>query len=62
MICKPCSVAGDTVAELREMHEITIEKDTVDWVREQHNSCKGKTHCDCQHKIDFEGKTIQHGR
>lgn len=26
-----------------------------------HGICKGKSHCDCQHKIDFEGRTIQDG-
>jgi hypothetical protein len=24
-----------------------------------HGLCNGPTHCDCQHKVDFEGKSIQ---
>lgn len=27
-----------------------------------HGLCKGRSHCDCQHKVDFEGRTIQNGQ
>lgn len=69
MICKKCQIAGDLVAEARTMDlradlltsascEITIG-DTIRSVAHLfHGLCKGSTHCDCQHKVDFEGKVI----
>jgi hypothetical protein len=89
MICKPCQIAGDMVAEARSMNlgveEIRIKANpftapeviegiaaefflapTKEAVRSVahlfHGLCKGSGHCDCQHKVDFEGKTISNGR
>lgn len=73
MICKTCAIAGDMVAEARKMN-LTVALDLGsfggidsielgDAVRSVahvfHGVCKGSTHCDCQHKVDFEGKALQ---
>ncbi len=60
MICNPCSIAGDLVAEVRSW-DVGIDT-TVDSVAYKlHVRCKGKSHCDCQHKIDWTGKVINRG-
>lgn len=74
MICKSCAIAGDMVAEARGIHSgeaLNIESghptpyivSTKEAVRSVahlfHGLCKGPSHCDCQHKVDFEGKSIQ---
>ncbi len=71
MICKTCQIAGDMVAEARSINEAeTIHiADISEWVSTKeavrsvahlfHGLCKGHTHCDCQHKVDFEGKALQ---
>lgn len=69
MICKTCQIAGDMVAEARGKFDgeiINVENDLVitkEAVRSVahlfHGLCKGNTHCDCQHKVDFEGKALQ---
>jgi hypothetical protein len=69
MICKTCQIAGDMVAVARDKFEnedIYIQEfpmDTKEAVRSVahlfHGLCKGSTHCDCQHKVDFEGKALQ---
>lgn len=68
MICKTCAIAGDMVAEVRDkpilntpaVVSASAELDVHDAVRIVahifHGLCIG---CDCQHKIDFKGKTIQ---
>jgi hypothetical protein len=68
MICKRCAIAGDLVAEARSINDSEIlyiqdileEVSTKEAVRSVahlfHGLCKG---CDCQHKVDFERKTIQ---
>jgi hypothetical protein len=77
MICKRCQVAGDLVAEARDIHSgealdiasghptpyVVSTKEAVRSVAHLlHGRCKGSGHCDCQHKVDFEGKTISNGR
>lgn len=70
MICKPCGVAGDIVAVARDEFQVgealNIEglavgtRVTLRTVASlYHGLCKGSQHCDCQHKIDFEGKAIR---
>lgn len=75
MICKRCQIAGDMVAEARSMDlNAALEYDNSSFagidsisIREAvgsvahlfHGLCKGSGHCDCQHKVDFEGKSIQ---
>jgi stage V sporulation protein SpoVS len=67
MICKKCQIAGDLVAEARKMNDVpifTIDNVTVHQAVRSvayvfHGLCKGPGHCDCQHKVDFEGKTIR---
>jgi hypothetical protein len=71
MICKNCQIAGDMVAVARSFNDTEIlyiqdvleEVSTKDAVRSVahlfHGLCKGSTHCDCQHKVDFEGKALQ---
>lgn len=68
MICKTCQIAGDMVAEARKMELNAVIAplsgiELGDAVRSVahvfHGVCKGSTHCDCQHKIDFEGKALQ---
>lgn len=70
MICKTCQIAGDMVAVARDwntyeviyIQDILEEVETKEAVRSVahlfHGICKGSTHCDCQHKVDFEGKLI----
>lgn len=70
MICKPCAVAGDMVAVVREKPVLNVPLNLgsfagIDSIESHeairavaylyHGLCKG---CDCQHKIDFEGKTV----
>ena len=53
MICKPCGVAGDMVVLFRgKNHDGTV----LPVANMLHGMCNN---CDCQHKIDFEGKTVQ---
>lgn len=74
MICKTCAIAGDMVAEARDWndtemlniqsaHTSVFMVSTKEAVRSVahlfHGLCKGSTHCDCQHKVDFEGKALQ---
>lgn len=73
MICKKCQIAGDMVAEARTLPNLdapiySITKDTLPVPTKEavrsvahmfHGLCKGHGHCDCQHKVDFEGKSIQ---
>lgn len=71
MICKRCQIAGDMVAEARSMDTaapvwmqsdpdpFTVKEAVGSVAHLFHVMCKGSGHCDCQHKIDFEGKTIQ---
>lgn len=69
MICKSCQIAGDMVAVARDKFEDEflniegIEVYTKEAVRSVahlfHGLCKGSGHCDCQHKVDFEGKALQ---
>lgn len=72
MICKPCNVAGDLVAISRQENNFkdeVINLRTTESTRDviaavahtYHGLCKGRSHCDCQHKVDFEGRTIQNG-
>ncbi len=70
MICKKCQIAGDLIAEARTMdlhpgqalsigEEWVSTKETIRSVAHLfHGQCRGSTHCDCQHKVDFEGKVI----
>lgn len=74
MICKTCAIAGDLVAEARNWRSdevisignprvLEVPIPTKEAVRSVahlfHGLCKGSTHCDCQHKVDFEGKALQ---
>ena len=73
MICKPCGVAGDLVAVARDNNSfedelIKVDLDTVTacaiYTKEAVRSVAHLFHglcndCDCQHKVDFEGKAIQ---
>lgn len=47
MICKPCSIAGEN------------NRKGVGLVGSLHAECRGKTHCDCQHKVGPSSKFIQ---
>lgn len=73
MICKTCQIAGDMVAETRNWvdgeklniqtdHTTVFQVPTKEAVRSVahlfHGLCKGSGHCDCQHKVDFEGKLV----
>lgn len=80
MICKRCQIAGDLVAEARQMNpglslpyllrlsendtdfDVSLKEAVRSVAHVFHGLCKGSSHCDCQHKIDFEGKTISNGR
>lgn len=71
MICKPCNVAGDLVAIARQnenfyhtvLHLDVSTKEAISEIAHlYHGLCKGRSHCDCQHKVDFEGRTIQNGQ
>jgi hypothetical protein len=74
MICKTCQIAGDMVAVARDWVDgevLTVDgvlragvnvptKEAVRSVAHLfHGLCKGHGHCDCQHKVDFEGKALQ---
>lgn len=73
MICRTCGIAGEMIGVAREWNVPTnvimyVGPDpTVIRIKDNlravaslyHGKCKGSTHCDCQHKIDFEGKTVQ---
>ena len=77
MICKNCSVAGDLVSVLRSMDFYPNTVIPIEWngnyvgiqasaqalANYLHAKCKGATHCDCQHMVDWEGKySAQKGR
>lgn len=67
MICKPCAVAADA-------QTLLIDNDTEKWTDTQpidspagalrfiahslHRTCKGESHCDCQHKLVEPGKNV----
>ena len=57
MICKPCNVAGDSIKIFRESPVVMHKPSFNEVAFSLHSLCKG---CDCQHKIDFNGKAIQH--
>jgi hypothetical protein len=69
VICKTCGIAGDLVAEARsreltamirvEDFKVPIKEAVRSVAHLFHGLCKGPGHCDCQHKVDFEGKTIR---
>lgn len=68
MICSNCGVAGDLIKARRTLPEkfVTGEngyrgRDLINNAQFLHQQCKGDTHCDCQHKIDVEGKMVQGG-
>ena len=74
MICKTCGIAGDMIAVARRKKSLPFESlfliqgdtsksaPTVEVIRSvaslYHGMCAGEHHCDCQHKIDLEGKTL----
>jgi hypothetical protein len=73
VICKKCQIAGDLIAETRGTsdfyipllgHEAPVSfRQMIDAVAQRfHKQCKESTHCDCQHKIDWEGKVIKGGK
>lgn len=67
MICKSCSIAGELVTAARgivpgttlyidvrgRLVDIPAKEAVRSVAHLYHGLCKG---CDCQHKIDFEGK------
>lgn len=73
MICKPCGVAGDMIALVREQDILGSTVIPIQWACDYigvhasakaladylHGMCKGSTHCDCQHQVDLEGKYIE---
>lgn len=61
MVCKPCSVAGDMVQVFRNSSTVLPKSIVHNLAIDYHDLCKGHEHCDCQHKIDFEGKAIKNG-
>lgn len=54
MICKSCAMGADVLSE-------ASTRTNIDWARACHAACEGKTHCDCQHKVDAQvaGKAVQ---
>lgn len=74
MICKSCQLGGDLVAHTRKMGiEPNTVFLLIGWADDtyvgiqsairtvahfMHGKCQGVTHCDCQHKVDMEGKAI----
>lgn len=71
MICSNCRVAADIITRGREagfenedMYVQEFPLDTIETLRSVaslfHGLCKGSTHCDCQHIVDWSGnKTVQ---